>query len=223
MKYLKPLLLILTFVLSSCYIYRPYTGEEEIVENTNSRRGGLATPSSFRSAQNTPSGLSPSATLSRDGGDPDKEKNSEEIKRKEEESKKINEELQRTGQLGTANKSQSSSNELTKENEAAKQKELEASKQKELEAELTLKEMLKPNRNYKITVEEKKYKVQVDKWEGDTLISHIIRKPDKVLKFHENQIDNEEVLERRFSKPISDMITVGSYIAVGATALLLLL
>lgn len=218
MKNLKLLLLTLILILSSCYVYRPYSGEEEVVENTTSRRGGLASPSSIRGAQRSTSEVS-IGTLRRDTVDPDKENAIEESK-KMEENKRIDEELKSSGQVGTIQTASKKQEELeTKEAEKEKARKMEI----EGSDELNLKEMLKPNRHYKLIVEEKQYKVQVDKWEGDTLISHIIRKPDKVLKFHENQIDPEEVLERRFSKPISDMITVGSYIAVGATALLLLL
>lgn len=218
MKNLKPLLLTLILILSSCYVYRPYSGEEEVVENTTSRRGGLASPSSIRGVQRSTSEVS-IGTIRRDAVDPDKENAIEESK-KIEENKRIDEELKGSGQVGTiqtASKKQEEFEAEEAEKEKARKIELEGSD------ELTLKEMLKPNRHYKLTVEEKRYKVQVDKWEGDTLISHVIRKPERVLKFHENQIDQEEVLERRFSKPISDMITIGSYIAVGATALLLLL
>jgi len=89
--------------------------------------------------------------------------------------------------------------------------------------ELSLKEKIKANKYYKISVAEKQYKIQADQWEGDTLVSHILRQPKKVLRFHENQIDEEELLERRFSKSYSDIFTVGSYVGVGAAILLFLL
>ena len=91
MKNLKPLLLTLIFILSSCYVYRPYSGEEEVVENTTSRRGGLASPSSIRGVQRSTSEVS-IGTIRRDAVDPDKENAIEESK-KIEENKRIDEEL----------------------------------------------------------------------------------------------------------------------------------
>lgn len=221
MKHLKPLLLIITFIMSSCYIYRPYTGEEEIVENTSSKHRALSAPTSLRASMSATSDAS-IPTLGRDGVDPDKEKSLEALRQKEEENKKINEELMRSGQLRTVGNNNQTQTDIG-EDLAEKEKINQINLEQGIELELTLKQMLKPNKHYKITVNENRYKVQVDKWEGDTLISHIIRKPEKVLKFHENQINTEEVLERKFSKPMSDMITIGSYVAIGATVLLLLL
>ena len=48
-------------------------------------------------------------------------------------------------------------------------------------------EKLEPNKFYKIDVAEKSYKIQVDKWESDSLVAHVIHKPKKILKFHKNQ------------------------------------
>ena len=45
-------------------------------------------------------------------------------------------------------------------------------------------EKLEPNKFYKIDVAEKSYKIQVDKWESDSLVAHVIHKPKKILKFH---------------------------------------
>ena len=47
-------------------------------------------------------------------------------------------------------------------------------------------EKLEPNKFYKIDVAEKSYKIQVDKWESDSLVAHVIHKPKKILKFHKN-------------------------------------
>lgn len=87
----------------------------------------------------------------------------------------------------------------------------------------SIKIKIQPNQYYKITAEEKQYKIQADQWEGDTLVSHILRKPKKILRFHKDQIEEESLLERRFSKPFSDLFTVGAYVVGGAVVLLLVL
>jgi len=89
--------------------------------------------------------------------------------------------------------------------------------------EKTIKEKLQENRFYKITAREKQYKIQVDKWDGDSLVSHKIRRPEKQLKFHKDEIDEETILERRFSRPFSDLFTVGAYAAGAAVVLLIVL
>lgn len=76
-------------------------------------------------------------------------------------------------------------------------------------------DMLEANKYFKIEVGGKPYKIQVDKWESDTLVAHVIHKPKKILKFHKNQIDKETIAERRFSQPTADIITVVAYAAVG--------
>ena len=53
------------------------------------------------------------------------------------------------------------------------------------------------------------------------MVSHIIRKPQKEVKLHKDEINEELILERRFSKPFSDLFTVGAY-AAGAAAVLLI-
>jgi len=86
---------------------------------------------------------------------------------------------------------------------------------------LGIKDKLQPNKYYKITALDHQYKIQVDKWEGDTLVSHKIRNPEKVYKHHMNDIAEDAILERRFSKPFSDLFTIGAY-ASGALVVLLL-
>jgi len=76
-------------------------------------------------------------------------------------------------------------------------------------------DMLEANKYFKIEVGGKPYKIQVDKWESDTLVAHVIHKPKKILKFHKNQINKETIAERRFSQPTADIITVVAYAAVG--------
>ncbi|AZI38858.1 hypothetical protein [Epilithonimonas vandammei] len=77
-------------------------------------------------------------------------------------------------------------------------------------------EKLEPNKFYKIDVAEKSYKIQVDKWESDSLVAHVIHKPKKILKFHKNQINQSTIAERRFSQPVADIITVTAYAGIGA-------
>src|SRR5690625_5288053 len=99
MKSLKPLLLTLIIILSSCYVYRAYTDEAEVVESTASRRGGLASPGSIRGAQKSATEAS-IGTIRRDAVDPDKE-NAIEERKKIEENKRIDDELKRSGHVGT--------------------------------------------------------------------------------------------------------------------------
>ncbi|MFL9834534.1 hypothetical protein [Chryseobacterium terrae] len=82
-------------------------------------------------------------------------------------------------------------------------------------APLTIQEKLAPNKNVRIDVDGKSYKVIVDRWEKDSLVAHPIRNANKVLKFHKNQIDAERIAEKRFSQPIADIITVVAYAGIG--------
>ncbi|MDF2553416.1 MAG: hypothetical protein K0R77_2691 [Chryseobacterium sp.] len=81
---------------------------------------------------------------------------------------------------------------------------------------------LRPTKNYKIKVDGRSYKIIVDKWEGDTLVSHRVHKPEAILKLHKNQINAESITERRFSKPLSDIITVLVYAGIGVGIYMLL-
>jgi len=78
-----------------------------------------------------------------------------------------------------------------------------------------IQDRLEPNKLFKIEVGDRSYKIQVDKWESDTLVAHVIHKPKKILKFHKNQINQSTIAERRFSQPIADIITVAAYAGVG--------
>lgn len=80
---------------------------------------------------------------------------------------------------------------------------------------INVKEKLAPNKNVRIDVGGKSYKVIVDRWESDSLVAHLIRQPDKVLKFHKDQINAERIAEKRFSQPIADIITVAAYAGIG--------
>lgn len=79
----------------------------------------------------------------------------------------------------------------------------------------TIEGKLEPTKFYKIEASGKSYKIQVDKWESDTLVAHVIHKPKKILKFHKNQINQSTIAERRFSQPVADIITVAAYTAIG--------
>ncbi len=74
---------------------------------------------------------------------------------------------------------------------------------------------LQPAKNYKIKVDGRSYKIIVDRWEGDSLIAHPAGKPAAILKAHKNQINAETIAERRFSKPLSDILTVLVYAGIG--------
>jgi len=80
---------------------------------------------------------------------------------------------------------------------------------------INVKEKLAPNKNVRIDVGGKSYKVIVDRWESDSLVAHPVRQPDKVLKFHKDQINAERIAEKRFSQPIADIITVAAYAGIG--------
>ncbi len=80
---------------------------------------------------------------------------------------------------------------------------------------VNIQEKLAPNKNYKINAEGRSYKIIVDRWENDSLVAHPVRQPEKILKFHKNQINGEKIAEKRFSQPIADIITVIAYAGIG--------
>lgn len=82
-------------------------------------------------------------------------------------------------------------------------------------APINVQEKLAPNKNFKIGVDGKAYKIIVDRWEGDSLVAHPANSPKKILKFHKNQIDSEKIAEKRFSKPLADIITIAVYAGIG--------
>ncbi|MBV8328342.1 hypothetical protein [Chryseobacterium sp.] len=81
---------------------------------------------------------------------------------------------------------------------------------------VNIQEKLAPNKNVKIDVEGRSYKIIVDRWESDSLVAHPVHHPKKILKFHKNQINSEKIAEKRFSQPIADIITVSVYAGIGA-------
>lgn len=231
-KKLIPFLTILFFT-TGCYIYKPYSG------NIDSKTGvskDVQARSLRDSRPNTPvTGVSDSQGAPRDRNQ----------RSGEEDMKAKNEELMKTGGGEDGRKMKEEEIRKSKEEEMKRSKEMESAGNREKgkvvmddgsippeavgispaggDTGVGLKSKIQPNKYYKISVQERQYKIQADQWEGDTLVSHIIRKPKKVLKFHQNQIDEESLEERRFSKPYSDLITVGSYVAAGAAVLLLVL
>ncbi|MBW3520934.1 hypothetical protein [Chryseobacterium sp. NKUCC03_KSP] len=80
---------------------------------------------------------------------------------------------------------------------------------------VNVQEKLAPNKNVKIDVDGRAYKVIVDRWEGDSLVAHPVHSREKVLKFHKNQINAEKIAEKRFSQPIADIITIAVYAGIG--------
>jgi len=88
-------------------------------------------------------------------------------------------------------------------------------------APVNVQEKLAAGKNVRIEVDNKSYKVIVDRWEGDSLVAHPVRNAKKSLKFHKNQINSERIAEKRFSQPIADILTVTAYAAIGVGIYLL--
>jgi len=86
---------------------------------------------------------------------------------------------------------------------------------------INIQEKLAANKNVKIEVEGRTYKVIVDRWERDSLVVHPVHSPKKILKFHKNQINAEKIAEKRFSQPIADILTVLAYASIGVGIYLL--
>ena len=80
---------------------------------------------------------------------------------------------------------------------------------------INVQEKLEPNKKYQIVVGDKSYKILVDRWESDSLVAHPVSKPKEVIKFHKNQINPDQIGERRFSQPVADVLTVLAYASIG--------
>ena len=80
---------------------------------------------------------------------------------------------------------------------------------------VNVQQKLAPNKNFKIDVDGKSYKIIVDRWESDSLVAHPVHNPKRTLKFHKNQINAERIAEKRFSQPIADIITIAVYAGAG--------
>src|SRR5690606_11724284 len=221
MKTIKILLLPLLFVISSCYIYKPYQYKEiEQSASKSTRPGGAA---SFRNSEGKIENNRAEMGLENPNDKKLLEEKLKEEKLKEEKKmieKKANEESNAgfNNRDGNAVPAKSSFSQNPNGNANTESEGISVSSEID-----SIKIKIQPTKYYKITVEEKQYKIQADQWEEDTLVSHILRKPKKVLRFHKDQIDEEALLERRFSKPFSDLFTVGAYVAGGAAVLLLVL
>lgn len=222
MKKLNYILFPVLFLMTSCYIYKPYSATEEIEAPARSENPATRSKSlrgDDKEVSNT-SMRQKNEKEAHKGMTPEEEallKQKELEKQSEEQAQieKQKEEKQETNSFTSADG--------TVKNTTVTDKGKPKTTPARESGEVDLKSKLKPNRFYKVTVFDKKYKIQVDKWEGDTLVSHKIRKPEKQYKFHLNDIDEEALLERRFSKPFSDLLTVGAYAVGGAAVLLLVL
>ena len=220
MKKFTFLLLSLLFILSSCYIYKPYQFKE-VEASVSTRPGGpVSLRSDAKSEKQAPNSNEDAERKKRAEEAQKREQMKSEQKGKSELSSpdlpesgiKVEEEKEK--RTGSFSKNMSpNENPMTGKNVPMEI----------LSSEDSLKFKIQPTKYYKIAVEGKQYKIQADQWEGDTLVSHILRKPEKVLRFHKNQIDEENLLERRFSKPYSDLFTIGAYVVGGAAVLLLVL
>lgn len=243
--------LCILFFVSSCYIYKPFTEEEEdetteVITNpklksASIKDGGVVSVREMKTEKPELKKADPQMAdeQKRKEDEERKRREIEEMKRKETEEKG---EIKST--LNASNEEEMKRKEMEtemkmKEIEAQKQEEErrmnikagkigggdvgKVSKEKESSEVKDIKEKLVANRYYKITANGKRLKVMATGWEGDTLNVHIIRKPQKALKFHKDQIDEETIEARHFSKPYSDIITIGSYIAAGFAVLLIVL
>lgn len=195
-KYLLfPIILLL---LTSCYIYKPYTPKdpEKISNNSDRSVRGMDLQSS--------KSINPAMSVRKEK---EMQQNSAELEvTNEKELQKLEEKNKNTHRV--------TQNDTIPPIVSSDKNPIDPK-------DIPIKEKLEPNKYYKISALDNLYKIQVDKWEGDTLVAHKIRKPEKIYKLHMNDINNETVLERVFSKPFSDLLTVGAY-ATGAAIVLLL-
>ncbi|MET3035881.1 hypothetical protein ABXT08_07265 [Chryseobacterium sp. NRRL B-14859] len=127
--------------------------------------------------------------------------------------------VQKQADTTPGNKQESKKNPAIANNAAMQMKSTAAEPQSlnasQAPAPINIQEKLSPNKNVKIDVDGKSYKIIVDKWESDSLVAHPVHNPKKILKFHKNQINSERIAEKRFSQPIADIITVTAYAAIG--------
>lgn len=77
----------------------------------------------------------------------------------------------------------------------------------------TTKEQLKKGKYYKIISQDKTYKVQVAKWEKDSVVTYLNFKEKNTKKFHQKDIS--EVQHRSFARGRSDVLTLGAYGILG--------
>jgi hypothetical protein len=219
MKTFKYCLLPVLILMTSCYIYKPYTAKEnEVIKNN-----------SLNSTEQAAVSMRPGFEKEKEKPNPKEmsEEQLEQMKREEKEMEKANAEAKAGIPEIESKKDPNSNVSLNKNSPTAPGKKgggiHSEDKKPDVVIEPGIKGKLQPNRYYKIEARGKQHKIQVDQWEGDTLVSHIIRRPEKELKFHKDEINEETILERRFSRPFSDLLTVGAYASVGAAVLLIVL
>lgn len=211
MKTLKYILLPILLLSTSCYIYKPYSENEDITANSGSSSPSPNSISAIDNYQqsNQKTSLNPKN---------ERELEEKERKRMQDEDK---EKYKKEAEATTNNMTLGTSDGISRE--GSRRGKQEPKDNQEPQIEKGIKGKLQPNKFYKVTARDKQFKIQVDKWEGDSLVSHIIRKPQKVVKLHKDEINEELILERRFSKPFSDLFTVGAYVAGAAAVLLIVL
>ncbi len=220
MKTLKYILLPILFLTTSCYIYKPYTEKEGMANNDAPVSPAPGSITSMDSYERSKQKVSINPKNERE------QQEKERMKSKQEQDK----EKDKKENMGSPDKDGRETKNL--ELNPTKNMNLEGSQKGKQDinsidstepqiVDAGIKGKLQPNKFYKITARDKQFKIQVDKWEGDSLVSHIIRKPQKEVKLHKDEINEELILERRFSKPFSDLFTVGAY-AAGAAAVLLI-
>lgn len=262
-------LLSVLFFMSSCYIYKPFTGEEEddttaVAANPKKKMETFkeSGSASVRDLKRDKPGVEMIELQKDDEKQKKVEAQNKEDRQREEEKRR--EEERRRAEMDEDDDDDNQTGRMMSQSEKDRRVEIEAEqKRKQMEMdeqrkreeekrqniksgktrpgelddaakakkgdskpegeELSIQEKIQPNRYYKITAEGKRFKIMADAWEGDTLSAHIIRKPQKVLRFHKDQIDEESLEYRKFSKPYSDLFTVGSYVAAGLVALLIFL
>lgn len=209
---------IIILFLTSCYIYKPYS-EKEIIETEQNN----INPQGVKSIRQSDQVLNPAlqktkgANNQTNSGPPENDSESLVGGRQ----KKPNTEQEKE-QPEDQNKGRFASADGTVKNTTAEPLGSKKGNEKDPKP-VDIKTKLQPNKYYKIIAFDHQYKIQVDKWEGDTLISHKVRKPSKQYKFHKDDIQEGTILERRFSKPFSDLLTVGAYASGAAIVLLLIL
>ncbi|MFC3158166.1 hypothetical protein SAMN05443633_11042 [Chryseobacterium arachidis] len=115
----------------------------------------------------------------------------------------------------TDNKQGSQKKAAVVNNTAPQAMELQNTNPQQAAPPINIQEKLTANKNVKIDVEGRSYKVIVDRWESDSLVAHPVHNPKKILKFHKNQINAERIAEKRFSQPIADIITIVAYAGIG--------
>ncbi|EJL71505.1 hypothetical protein [Chryseobacterium populi] len=133
--------------------------------------------------------------------------------------------VKKQADIATDNKQESKKN-TTLANTASPQMNSTAAASKSLNSPqmpvpVNIQEKLAPNKNVKIDVDGRSYKIIVDRWESDSLVAHPVHNLKKTLKFHKNQINGEKIAEKRFSQPIADIITVIAYASIGVGIYLL--